>query len=851
MLKKFTYLATALLMAVGTAWAQSGSVSGTVIDDENNEGLISATVLLQGTSKGSVTDINGAFQISNVEAGTYTLAISYIGYTEYTQEVTVSDGQDTDIGEVRLVSGSIGLDEVMVIASYGIDRKTPVAMSNVRSLQIEAKIGSQEFPEILKATPGVFATKSGGGFGDGRINVRGFNDENVAVLINGIPVNDMENGNVYWSNWAGLTDATSAMQVQRGLGASKVAVPSIGGTINIISKASDREQGGYAYVGTGNDNYAKAGFQISTGLQENGWAVTLSGARTSGDGFVDGTEFLGFSYFGNIAKRINDNHEIAFTAVGAKQRHGQRQNTHSLATFDAAPMGIKYNSDWGIRNGQVVNFEDNFYHKPQTSLNHYWTISSATDLSTAVYASWGSGGGGGTGGNWNTGPNNERVTKGGPFGPVDIDRLVELNEANPSGESLAWQRASRNDHNWYGVLSTLNHEFNENLILMAGLDFRSYLGKHFYEVTDLLGGEYIVNDDDINNPLRTLVVGDKYNYNYDGKVGWQGLFGQLEYTVGQVSIFGTLSASNTAYSQQEYYNNTGDDQNSEKITFFGYQVKGGANYRLNANHNVYANVGYFSKAPFYRSVFLSRSSNNVNESAENEKILSTEIGYGYRSTDLNLNLNIYRTNWQDRSFVRSLTQNNIQYYANILGVDAVHSGVEIDGVYNISRKLRLTAMYSMGDWRWANNVENVFIEDEDGNQIGNPISVYSDGLKVGDAGQTTGAVGLTYEVLNGLSISADVNYFDNLYASFDPIGRSDSDDTAQAWLVPSATTMDINMTYNFKIGDFNSSIYANMYNVGDVEYVQDANDGPGHDAASAQVYYAWGRNWNIGLKIRF
>ena len=63
-------------------------------------------------------------------------------------------------------------------------------------------------------------------------------------MINGVPVNDMENGSVYWSNWAGLSDVTSAMQVQRGLGASKVAVPSIGGTINIISKSSDVQKGG-------------------------------------------------------------------------------------------------------------------------------------------------------------------------------------------------------------------------------------------------------------------------------------------------------------------------------------------------------------------------------------------------------------------------------------------------------------------------------------------------------------------------------------------------------------------------------------------------------------------------------
>ena len=52
------------------------------------------------------------------------------------------------------------------------------------------------------------------GFGDSKINVRGFEQNNIAVMINGVPVNDMETGWVYWSNWSGLADVTNKMQVQ-------------------------------------------------------------------------------------------------------------------------------------------------------------------------------------------------------------------------------------------------------------------------------------------------------------------------------------------------------------------------------------------------------------------------------------------------------------------------------------------------------------------------------------------------------------------------------------------------------------------------------------------------------------
>lgn len=130
------------------------------------------------------------------------------------------------------------------------------------------KLGNQEFPEVLKTTPGVWATKDGGGYGDSKINMRGFQAANVAVMINGVPVNDMEWGGVYWSNWAGLSDVTSSMQTQRGLGASIVSTPSVGGTINIITKSLDAKKGGSVWYGMGNDGLHQEGVSFSTGLMK-------------------------------------------------------------------------------------------------------------------------------------------------------------------------------------------------------------------------------------------------------------------------------------------------------------------------------------------------------------------------------------------------------------------------------------------------------------------------------------------------------------------------------------------------------------------------------------------------------
>ena len=169
---------------------------------------------------------------------------------------------------------AVMLKDVVITSSVAVARKTPVAVSTITPVFIEEKLGTQEFPEVLKSTPGVYVTKDGGGYGDAQTRVRGFDSENVAMMINGVPMNGMENQKVYWSNWAGLADVTSSMQVQRGLGASKVSSPAVGGSINVITKSTDAKKGGFISYGMGNDGYNKILFSVSSGLSKDGWAFT-------------------------------------------------------------------------------------------------------------------------------------------------------------------------------------------------------------------------------------------------------------------------------------------------------------------------------------------------------------------------------------------------------------------------------------------------------------------------------------------------------------------------------------------------------------------------------------------------
>lgn len=563
----------------------------------------------------------------------------------YAQSAKDTVSREKDIEQVVLTG----------VADLAKDRKTPVAVSTIKEAQIIERLGNQEFPEILKSTPSIYAAKGGGGFGDGRMNVRGFDTNNTAVMINGVPVNDMENGAVYWSNWLGLSDVTSGMQVQRGLGASKLAIASVGGTVNIVTRAADKKREGNVTVGVGNDGYLKTLFSYNTGKSENGWATSFLMSRTAGNTYIDASEFEAYNYYFALGYQPNNKHDLQFTFTGAPQWHMQNFQS-SIATYldmgdgkldktYAADPNRRYNSNWGYLNGDVISQSINFYSKPVASINWDWNISDKSKLSTVGYASWGRGGGTGVIGRINSFSNINVLPKTAD-GLIRFDDIVKWNQGGTVTDFGAVnktpgiatrtnglvRRASVNSHDWYGILSNFQHKINDNWNFSVGVDGRYYYGYHPGVLTDLWGNTKYVEKDNMNIPVGydvTLVqkavpsanpfvkaVRDKSQIvyrNYDGQVLWGGLFGQLEYSNEKISAFVQGSASEQGYSRIDNWIIDGVTlQQGQKVNrktdmkfIFGYNAKTGINYNIDDKSNVFVNVGYYSKQPNFNSVYNS------------------------------------------------------------------------------------------------------------------------------------------------------------------------------------------------------------------------------------------------------
>jgi hypothetical protein len=572
-----------LLVFASQIIRSQNEVKGTIKDLSTNETLIGASVLY-AEGKGAVTDIDGNYKL-NLPDGEYTLTASYIGYEIQQKKIKVKGSLVVNFG--LDIKGK--LDEVEIVADVAKNRETPVAFANIDQKKISEELGSRDLPMLLNSTPGVYATEQGGGAGDARINVRGFDQRNVAVMVDGVPFNDMENGQVYWSNWNGIGGITRSMQIQRGLGASKLAIASVGGTINILTKGIDSKPGGQFKQSIGNNNQTLTSFGYNTG-NKNGWGLTFSFQYSQGNGWIDQTWNKSFSYFVKIQKR-REKHLFSFGVNGAMQRHGQRPSLgfgRPMYYYNRAysekqgitpefldsvysrsdnlqPRGINYNYNWGYYydkdgNKVVVNENTNYYHKPVFNLSDFWSINDKAYLSTTAYLSIGKGGG-----TVMQNIPNDRFSD----GQVNYQNAYNANSSYVTNQygsnekkSNTYERSSVNNHIWYGLLSVFNYKFNKFQSLQLGVDGRVYNGYHWQTPTGLLGGDYITVSNDNNQPNAGLVdnypyqikkVGDKIGYYYVGKVRWAGIFGQFEHKTTKFSSFVNITANTSFYQRVDYF----------------------------------------------------------------------------------------------------------------------------------------------------------------------------------------------------------------------------------------------------------------------------------------------------------
>lgn len=892
---KTIYLAFVAMLTSTMAFSQ-GTITGTVVDGELGTGLPGASVVLQGTDNGTSTDFDGNFTLE-VSDNSGTLVISYIGFISK----TVSFSSTGSVGSISLLPDAEELEGVVVVGTGIIDlasdRQTPIAVSSVPIKIIQEKIGTQDVTMTLVNTPSVYVSGQAGGFGDTNMRVRGFDQDNTAFLLNGQPINGMEDGLMYWSNWSGLNDIASGVQIQRGLGSSKLAISSVGGTVNFVTKATEMNEGGFGYTTVANNNYLKTSAGYNTGISEKGWGVSAMFSHWQGDGFNEGNYGEGQTYFLSIGYRPSDKHNFNFLITGAPQFHDQN---FTKPISDYLEYGMNYNNNWGTYNGEYMTERRNFYHKPVSNLNWDWIINSTTNLSTVLYASWGNGGGTGNRGN--------RIRT--DEGRIDYNAIYAQNAQVPNGAGVYFgaddayiTRASMNLHSWYGLISNLEKKISDNLTWNVGFDLRTYYGKHFRVVSNFHGleswRENIRLRDQNNNhdtfggfgtykfvnatesfrasgwsaAFNSYDETEKIAYNNEERISYGGLFTQLEYATDEFSTFFQGSISNQShqrfdlyqYADQALINGTSpqgtdeplpagitDGVDSEKVNNFGFNAKAGFSYKPTTQHSFYANVGYYNRQPYHDNIYLNFT-NQVNPLTENEKIFGLEGGYGFRTNVFSANVNVYRTSWKDRVVTSSDVVDDVVQYTTNFGTEQLHTGVEFDAKVRPNDVISFNAFASIGDWQYKGEAVTQ-VTDEERNVISTENNDF-DGGKVGGAAQLSGGLGVNVRFNDMFSFDSDFRHYDNLYADVGAIKENLE--------LPSYSIVDAGLTFTIPVGAEKANrlkVRTNMNNVFDTEYISrltTANMVEAGDETydglnvSNRGYFGWGRTWNLTLRYDF
>ncbi len=802
-----------------TAFAQDGGVRGRVVSRAGRVALDGVKVTMTPGDVIVMSDERGNFLIENVPAGEYSLQFETPEFEPLSIAVRVGS-QVRDINAVVLVPD---------VPRQMIDDAV------FAEFDMETVDDAQALPTSLSASKDIFNNIASYKFSEMRFNVRGYDSQYQDVYMNGIRLNDALTGYTPWSLWSGLNDATRNQEVTSGIVASDVGLGGIGGTTNIITSPSQMRKGLRASLVNGNSMYRfRAMVTYASGYQDNGWSYAFSvSTRQGGNSYVDGVYYNAFGYFAAVEKQFGQRHRLALTLLGAPTERGAQQ----AATQEAYDLvgNNYYNPNWGWQDGKKRNARVRNNHEPIVMLNYTFDISDRSKLELATALRFGRNGYSAL--TWQNGPDPrpdyyrylpsyfalDKNYVGAAWQQVywqanyqnirhfDWEQMYQTNynQNDPLDEQIYGPGRRSNymveerhtDQLDWNLAASFSHIFRDNSRINGGLSLRRNRTEYYSQVKDLLGGDYWAdvdkfaerdfgsNTEAYQNNLdyynkyghaHAAKVGDKYSYDYYAHVlstrAWASYgfnIGGLGITVGGEVGYAKLWREGLWRKGLFPDNSKGD---SRKLDYLTYKAKGNFSYRFSAAHAVEANVVYMQEAPEFQSSFVSpRTRNTTTPGLSAERVLGVDASYNLRYGDFKARISGYYTRIYDQSKVISYYDDVAATFTNFAmsGIDKVHFGLEAAVSIPIYHTLALNGAVSWGQYTYDSNPYYLQTQDNSGDIVSDGYVYWKD-FRVESTPQTAVNVGLSWRSNNNIYLSADFNYYNNMYLSMSPIYRTDA-----------------------------------------------------------------------------
>ncbi|MBK9284439.1 MAG: hypothetical protein IPM51_08975 [Sphingobacteriaceae bacterium] len=733
----------------------------------------------------------------------------------------------TTIAQEEPVKSGIDSTHIHDLQNDSNSTKFNIPIFSTSGGDVDADLEQQDVSSLLSSSRDVFLQFASFQFGASRYRTRGYMAENQQVMINGVNVNNVETGFSSWSNWGGLNDVTRYVETRFGNFSNRLGFSGAGGYINIESKASSFRKGTRVSYANSNRIYGhRVMLTHSTGMMQNGWAVTASASSRYGNQvYIPGTYFNASAFYLSVDKNINDKHLISFTGFGAPIEQG-RSSAAQLEAYRLTGTNY-YNDSWGYQNGKVRNASVKKVNRPMLMLSHINKISSTARMTTSLFYNFGKSGL--TGLNFNDAQNPRAtyyrylpsfyyLTGDNATGDaltykwennidgiqqINWDNLIALNKANlysePGVINTTETRAryileNREEKLKNAGFNVVYNEWMGNIFLSVGANGNIYRNRRYKTAEDLLGASFWLDVDqfaenlgvdpnviqnDIDNPNRKIRQGEKYGYDYSTNINKGEIWAQGEYTMKNVDAYLGFSFTKSQIWREGFMANgkfpTTSKGKSDVMDFNNVGVKGGLTYKVSGRHFLTVNASFLTRAPEAANIFISpRVRNDLVKGITQEEVISSDFNYLIKYPNFKFRFTAYSTSINNQTWVRTYWHDSYNNNVNLImtDVDQKHQGIEIGVEKTLFTAHRLQAAFGYGQFLYNSRPVLQAWQDNNATEIFKERTTYLKNYKIGGAPQMVTGVGYSYNGKKFWFAGINFNFIDEIYIEPNPDKRT-------------------------------------------------------------------------------
>jgi hypothetical protein len=735
---------------------------------------------------------------------------------------------------------------VVLLSSIGFGQTKPVIdtaitqearendLDNIPLVSLDDNDGqdgsAQNISAQLSAGRSPFLDAANFHFSAVRFRIRGYNADLSSTYMNGVQMENLDNGYTPYGQWGGLNDILRNRENSVGMQPLKFGMAEIGGAANFDVRAFRQYKQTKISYSLSNRSYLhRFMFTKSSGWTKKGWAFSGSLSRRWADeGYTDGTYYDGWSFFGGVDKKINSKQILSFVAFVTPTENG-RQGA-STQEMDNIAGSNYYNPYWGYQNGKKRNASIAKSSQPVGILTHDWKINPKASLVTAASYSFGKRSL--TGLDWYNAadprPDYYRNLPSYQDDPVFAQQVLTAMKNDVNLRQIDWDKLYQTNygsyttvHNANGITgndvsglrshyiveervtdtkrinlnTTLNATINSHIDFTGGLTYRNEKNNYYKKVDDLLGGDFyidinqfaerdfpnnsLVNQNDLNHPNRILHTGDVFGYNYNINIKNAAAWSQIAVKFSKINFFISAEHSYTQF-YRVGYTKTGLYPNnsygtSKKYNFYNYNVKAGISYKITSGNYFFADGSYQTKAPFFQNAFISpRTRDQVQDNLSSEKITAAEVGYVFNSPNVRFKVTGFYTQFRNGIDVISAYSDIYRTFVNyaLSNIGKTHQGIEAGGQVTLYKGLTFNAAANVGRYLYDTR-QNLVITADNNSVLPVPADnlVYAKNFRV-PTPQCAYSAGLNYRSPKYWFASVNVNYFDQMWLNFDPLRRT-------------------------------------------------------------------------------